>query len=262
MNSLHANPDKTQATAFHLRNREANRSLKVVWNGTELESTTHPKYLGVTLDRTITYKRHIQNTKMKVISCNNLLTKLATSKWRTDPRTIRMNSLALSSSTSEYTAPVWSMWSFLFDQTPANKLLKSRQCLLSSVQPTIFSAKVIRCSEWRKRLHKRRHLDIVNLHEEIAKGYDSPWTTWRCLNCLLTVYTCSKAQKKKWKNYTVHVSVEKKKKPRVTWCNVQDWHIPALWMTSSSSLTERKKAWTCINTWFDDTMMLMIKSCY
>ena len=28
-NSLRANPDKTQVTVFHLRNKEANRSLKV-----------------------------------------------------------------------------------------------------------------------------------------------------------------------------------------------------------------------------------------
>ena len=28
-NSLLANPDKTQVTAFHLRNKEANRSLKL-----------------------------------------------------------------------------------------------------------------------------------------------------------------------------------------------------------------------------------------
>ena len=28
-NSLRANPDKTQVTAFHLRNKEANRSIKV-----------------------------------------------------------------------------------------------------------------------------------------------------------------------------------------------------------------------------------------
>ena len=31
-NSLRANPDKTQVTTFHLRNKEAKRSLKVVWN--------------------------------------------------------------------------------------------------------------------------------------------------------------------------------------------------------------------------------------
>ena len=64
-NSLRANPDKTQVTAFHLRNREENISLNVSWNGVDLDNTTCPKYLGVTLDRTLSYKQHIQNTKMK-----------------------------------------------------------------------------------------------------------------------------------------------------------------------------------------------------
>ena len=80
VNSLRANPEKTQVTAFHLSNKEAKRWLKVVWKEMELENTTHPKYLGVTLDRLLSYKQHIQNTKMKVATRNNLLTKLVTSK--------------------------------------------------------------------------------------------------------------------------------------------------------------------------------------
>ena len=68
-------PKKTEVTAFHLRNKEAKRSLKVVWNKTQLENTTHPKYPGVTLDRSLSYKQHIQNTKMNVATRNNLLTK-------------------------------------------------------------------------------------------------------------------------------------------------------------------------------------------
>ena len=79
-NSMGANHDKTQVTAFHPRNREAKRSLRVSWNGVDLENTTHPKYLAVTLDRTLRYKQHIQNTKMKVATCKNLLKKLANSK--------------------------------------------------------------------------------------------------------------------------------------------------------------------------------------
>ena len=66
-NSLRANPDKTQVTAFHQRNREAKRSLQVSCNGVDLENTDTPKYLGVTLDRTLSYKTHIHNTKMKVL---------------------------------------------------------------------------------------------------------------------------------------------------------------------------------------------------
>ena len=42
-NSLRANPDKTQVTAFHLRNREAKWSLQVSWNGVDLENTDTPK---------------------------------------------------------------------------------------------------------------------------------------------------------------------------------------------------------------------------
>ena len=61
MNSQRANPDKTQVPAFHLGNKVANRSLKVVWNETEIENTTHPKYLDVTLDKSFSYKHHIQN---------------------------------------------------------------------------------------------------------------------------------------------------------------------------------------------------------
>ena len=76
-NSLRANPDKIQVTALYLRNKAAKQSLKVVWNKTELENTPHPKYLGVTLDRTLGYKKHIYNTKMKVATHNNLLRKLS-----------------------------------------------------------------------------------------------------------------------------------------------------------------------------------------
>ena len=45
-------------------------------------------------------------------------------------------------------------------------------------------------------VRNKSHIDIINLHEEVAKGYDSPWITWRCLNCLHTWYTCSNAQRK------------------------------------------------------------------
>ena len=40
----------------------------------------HPKYLGVTLDRTLIYKEHMHNTKMKVATRSNLLKKLSNSK--------------------------------------------------------------------------------------------------------------------------------------------------------------------------------------
>ena len=68
-NNLRANPDKPQVTAFHLRNKETKRTLKAKWNKTYLENTPYPKYLGFTLDRTLSYKQYIHNTKMKVETC-------------------------------------------------------------------------------------------------------------------------------------------------------------------------------------------------
>ena len=44
---------------------------------------------------------------MKVATRNNLLKKLANSRWGTNARTIRTTSLALCYSTAEYAAPVW-----------------------------------------------------------------------------------------------------------------------------------------------------------
>ena len=87
--------DKRQVTAFHLRKREAKRSLHVSWNGVDLENTDTPKYLGVTLDRTLSNKTHIHNTKMKVVTRNNLLNKLANSRWGTNARTIRTKNHSL-----------------------------------------------------------------------------------------------------------------------------------------------------------------------
>ena len=105
-NSLRVNLDKTQVTAFHLRNREIKRSLNIARNGVGLENTAYPKYLGVTLDRTLNYKQHILNTKIKLATRNNLLKKLANSKWGSNARTIRTTALALCYSTAEHAAPV------------------------------------------------------------------------------------------------------------------------------------------------------------
>ena len=62
----------------------------------------------VTLDRTLTYKDHITNTKAKVSSRNSILKKLANTKWGTDASTIRTTALALCFSAAEYASPVWS----------------------------------------------------------------------------------------------------------------------------------------------------------
>ena len=85
----------------------------------------------------------------------------------------------------------------LHRQIPAERCLKYRNCFLHSVKPATFPPKVIRCSEWLRRTNKTPHRTSVNLDKSLARGHDSPWTMWRCLNRLRTGYTCSKEQRKK-----------------------------------------------------------------
>lgn len=106
-NQLKPNPAKTQICAFHLRHAQASQKLKVLWKGNLLEHCFTPKYLGVMLDRTLTYKKHCQNLKQKIAARNNILRKLSGTSWGTQPQTIRTSALALCYSAGEYASPVW-----------------------------------------------------------------------------------------------------------------------------------------------------------
>ena len=150
-NSLRANPDKTQVTAFHLRNREAKRPLQVSWNGVDLENTDTPKYFGVTLDRTLRYKAH--TTKMKVATRNNLLKKLANYRWGTNARTIRTTAIASCYSTAEYVASVWDRSAYVHLLNP--ELNQACRAITGCLKPTnvenlyllaaIFPPEIRRC---------------------------------------------------------------------------------------------------------------------
>ena len=85
---------KTTSTAFHLNNRDSQRQLAVSVNGTMLPNCEHPVYLGVTLDRTLTYKHHIDALRRKVNVRNGLLRCLAGSTWGAYTSTLRTGALA------------------------------------------------------------------------------------------------------------------------------------------------------------------------
>jgi hypothetical protein len=72
---------------------------------TEIQHAEHPKYLGVTLDRTLTYNAHL--TKKKVSARINIVRKLADTGWGAGTETLRTAALAIVYSTVEYCAPVW-----------------------------------------------------------------------------------------------------------------------------------------------------------
>ena len=98
---------KTVSSLFHLHNASAGRELKVMLNGQHLKHDPKPVYLGVTLDRTLSYKDHLQKTAGKLKTRNNLLSKLVGTTWGANANTLRTSALALCYSVGEYCAPVW-----------------------------------------------------------------------------------------------------------------------------------------------------------
>ena len=98
---------KTVTTAFHLNNREAKRELDVYNNGKRLSFCSVPTYLGVKLDRSLTYRHHLQALRKKLTTRVALLRRLAGSGWGADARTLRTATLSLVYSTAEYCAPAW-----------------------------------------------------------------------------------------------------------------------------------------------------------
>ena len=93
--------------AFHLNNREAKRELKVYNNGRLLPFCPTPTYLGVKLDRSLTFRHHLVTLHKKLSSRVTLQTQLVGSGWGAGAKTLRTAILSLVYSTAEYCAPVW-----------------------------------------------------------------------------------------------------------------------------------------------------------
>jgi hypothetical protein len=69
------------------RNRQLMRPCRIKYD--------HPKYLGVTLDRSLTYNTHLTKTGQKVAARINTVRKLAGTNWGSSADTLRTASLAL-----------------------------------------------------------------------------------------------------------------------------------------------------------------------
>jgi len=73
-------PTKTVSAVFHLNNKEAKRELKVKYNNETLPFCSEPKYLGVTFDRSLAYRQHLESLRKKLTSRVALLRRLARSR--------------------------------------------------------------------------------------------------------------------------------------------------------------------------------------
>jgi len=122
------------SAAFHLNNREVKREVKVKCNNETLSFCSEPNYLGLTLDRSLTYRRHLESLRKKLTSRVALLRRLAGSGWGAGATILRIATLALVHSIAEYFAPVWcrSAHTRLFDPAINNALRIVTGCLRPS----------------------------------------------------------------------------------------------------------------------------------
>ena len=93
--------------AFHLNNREAKHELSLYNDSNLLPSCPVHTYLGVKLNRSLTFRHHLQALRKKLSTRVVLLRRLAGSGWDTGAKTFRIAALSLVYSTAEYCAPVW-----------------------------------------------------------------------------------------------------------------------------------------------------------
>ena len=134
--------------AFHLNNRDPKRELKVYNNGRLLPFCPTPTYLGVKLDRSLTFRHHLVALRKKLSSRVTLLRRLVGSGWGAGAKTLRIATLSLVYSAAEYCAPVWcrSAHTRLIDSVLNDALRIVTGCLrptptdhlpvLSGIQPT------------------------------------------------------------------------------------------------------------------------------
>lgn len=101
------NITKTVASCFHLNNKLAKMELHVMFGEVKLNHEFEPTYLGIKLDRSLTYGKHINKLRLKLTARNNLLRKLTGTSWGTSASCLRTTALALLYSCAEYCSSSW-----------------------------------------------------------------------------------------------------------------------------------------------------------
>ena len=101
---------KTFSIVYLLDNDSANRNLKVIddTSGTLLSTKPYPRYLGVYLNKSLTYRYHLESTAQKLKKKRVAhLAKLAGTSWVAHQEVLRNTALSLCYSAAENCSPVW-----------------------------------------------------------------------------------------------------------------------------------------------------------
>jgi Reverse transcriptase (RNA-dependent DNA polymerase) len=122
-----ANASKTQSVFFTRKRTRALPTYNLTLNGANIEWSNEAKYLGVTLDKRLTFKSHIQKTLEKIQKLIRILYPLINQRSRLDRKNKLLIYKTIFSSIMLYASPVWdacALSHLRLLQTQQNKCLK------------------------------------------------------------------------------------------------------------------------------------------
>ena len=99
---------QSQQSSIWSSNKEAKRELGVYIDTKRLNFQPTTTYLGVKLDRTLSYWQHLTGLRDKVVARSALIRKLVGAGWRASPSTLRSSAMTFVYASAEYCAPTWS----------------------------------------------------------------------------------------------------------------------------------------------------------
>ena len=107
---LQLNLDKCETAFFSNSTREAKWEPDVRIDGVQLKVNTTPKFLGVTFDRSLSFRPHINDVCTKVARRCRMLNAIASRSWGWSKKSLRAVYVSMIRSVITYSAPGWTPW--------------------------------------------------------------------------------------------------------------------------------------------------------
>ncbi|XP_043220534.1 uncharacterized protein LOC122380949 [Amphibalanus amphitrite] len=99
--------EKTTSTIFTLDPAEARREAALHFQGQPVKFSPTTTFLGITLDRSLTFMGHVKTINAKMLQRNNVLRAISGTTWGCSPSDLRSTYLAFSRACADYAAGAW-----------------------------------------------------------------------------------------------------------------------------------------------------------
>jgi len=109
-NHLSLNASKSESSLFTTNRKEARDSVSISIDGTEIPFNPTPKFLGVHLDRELTFVKHVTEIAARAKSKLRMLSALTHTTWGCLKRDLMKVYITHIRSVMDYAAPGWQPW--------------------------------------------------------------------------------------------------------------------------------------------------------